>query len=384
MISDKSNMKHLRQLCYAGGCVLALQIAIADAQSDAPPTPATNEVVLYRNANLIDTADGRLRPDMDVLIQGERIIDVFPDKEADRGPSATLSARARIVDLRGLYLMPGMIDSHVHLATPPDQHQAGAILRRDIYGGVTAVRDMADDLRAVGELTREALVGEIAAPDIYYASLMGGPKLFSDPRIAQTSVGGELGHVPWMQSVTSDTDIASAVGMARGTYATAIKLYGALTPELAQRLTAEAHRQHLLVWSHATLYPAKPSEVVAAGVDVISHACLLVREVSTGPLDWGVTHTPVDLDSFGKANNQELARVFKEMVRRGITLDATVWTFGPPPPGPSSTPPLSPGSCNDTVGGAITRQAYRAGVAKSTGTDSIAIWSDPWPDLFHE
>jgi len=62
--------------------------------------------------------------------------------------------------------MPGLNDAHVHLATPPNQRQAEAIMRRDLYGGVTAVRDMADDLRAVGELTRASRAGEIAGPDI--------------------------------------------------------------------------------------------------------------------------------------------------------------------------------------------------------------------------
>ncbi len=101
-------------------------------------------------------------------------------------------------------------------------------VRKD--GGVTAVRDMADDLRAVGELTRAALVGEIAAPDIYYAALMAGPNFFTDKRTAQTSAGGIVGHVPWMQAVVDDTDLPLAVAQARGTSATAIKLYADLTP----------------------------------------------------------------------------------------------------------------------------------------------------------
>jgi imidazolonepropionase-like amidohydrolase len=47
-------------------------------------------------------------------------------------------------------------------------------------------------------------------------------------------------------------------------------------------------------------------------------------------------------------------------------------------------PPLPAGSCDDTVGGAITGQAYRAGVSIDIGTDNVADWTDPWPDLFHE
>jgi imidazolonepropionase-like amidohydrolase len=324
---------------------------------------------------------------MDVLVDGDRIKSVFPDAALDRNLNPTARARTRIVELAGKYMMPGLIDSHVHLATPPNQRQAEAILRRDLYGGVTAVRDMADDLRPVGELTREALVGEIPAPDIYYAALMAGPEFFTDPRTAETSVGGLPGHMPWMQAVTTDTDLPLAVAMARGTGATAIKLYAALTPDMARRITAEAHRQGLRVWAHATLYPARPSDVVDAGVDAISHACLLVREPATRVPAWGEPRQPADLSSLRKGNNPALARLFADMVKRGTILDATVWTYTPPPPGAaisSDTPPLLPGGCDDIVGGILTGQAFGAGVPISAGTDNVAPWDDTWPDLFHE
>jgi len=339
--------------------------------------------VLYRKATLIDGTDAPPRVDMDVLVEGERIAAIFPDSALTPGQSA----QARTVDLSGKYLMPGLIDSHVHLATPPNQRQAQAILRRDLYGGVTAVRDMADDLRPVGELKREALVGDIPSPDIYYAALMAGPAFFTDPRTAETSVGGINGQMPWMQAVTAQTDLPLAVAAARGTSATAIKLYAALSPDLARRITTEAHKQGLRVWAHATLYPVKPSEVVDAGVDAISHACLLVREPEARVPEWGQPRAPPKLGAFRNGDNPALVLLFSDMVRRGTILDATVWTYAPPPPDakPSADmPPLVPGSCDDVVGGAIAGQAFRAGVQVSAGTDNVAPWDDPWPDLFHE
>ena len=300
---------------------------------------------------------------MDVLVSGERIQKIAASGEIDTG----LPKQAKVIDVHGRFLMPGLIDAHVHLATPPNRRQAEAVLRRDIYGGVTAVRDMADDLRSVGELTREALVGEIAAPDIYYAALMAGPGFFSDKRTIQVSAGGKAGEVPWMQAITEHTDLPLAVAQARGTYATAIKLYADLSPQLAERITAEAHRQHLLVWAHATLYPAKPSDVVSAGVDAISHACLLVREPETRVPGWTEPHGAVDLAPFRGGNNPALDLLFKEMVRRGTILDATVWTYSADIAAAPTTPTLPAGSCDDSVGGAITHQAYLAGVAIACG-----------------
>ncbi|MDY0745672.1 amidohydrolase family protein [Paucibacter sp. R3-3] len=358
-----------------------LHWTVAAAGAPVPFAPAADsERVLYRDATLIDGTGAPPRMHMDVLVAGERIERVFPDVAL----SDDLAAKATVVDLRGRFLLPGLIDSHVHLATPPNRRQAEAILRRDLYGGVTAVRDMADDLRAVGDIARASLVGELAGPDVYYAALMAGPDFFSDERTAQTSAGGRPGHVPWMQAVTGATDLPIAVAQARGTYATAIKLYADLDAALARRITAEAHRQHLRVWAHATLYPARPSEVVSAGVDTISHACLLVREQAARVPRLASPKGPVDLERFRSGSNPVLARLFLEMARRGVVLDATVWTYGAPPPGPGSTPPLMPGGCDDVIGGAITGQAYRAGVQIAAGTDNVAPSDDPWPDLFHE
>ena len=343
--------------------------------------PGSDSLMLYRWATLIDGTGQSPRPDMDVVVSGERIVRVVPDRELP----PDLLTKAKVVDLRGRYLMPGLIDSHVHLATPPNRRQAEAIMRRDLYGGVTAVRDMADDLRALGDITRASRVGEIAGPDIYYAALMAGPHFFTDERTIQVSAGAVAGKVPWMQAVTSATDLPLAVAEAKGTYATAIKLYADLTADMAARITAEAHRQHMLVWAHATLYPAKPSEVVAAGVDAISHACLLVREPQAHVSRWGAPPEPVALASFKDGNNRALARLFKAMVRRGTLLDATVWTYGAAAAAASvNSPPLPPGSCDDTIGGIITGQAWRAGVPVSAGTDNMAPWTDHWPDLFHE
>lgn len=355
--------------------------SILHAGAPTPFAPPPKEAaVLYRGATLIDGTGAPPRPDMDVLVEGDRITQVVADSKLD----PAVAARARVVDLRGRYLIPGLIDSHVHLATPPNRRQAEAMLRRDLYGGVTAVRDMADDLRPVSDLTRASLVGEIAASDIYYAALMAGPDFFSDARTVQTTAGGRPGQVPWMQAITDKTDLPLAVAEARGAWATAIKLYADLSGEQAGRIAAEAHRQHLLVWAHATLYPAKPSELVAAGVDSLSHACLFVREAEGPGPAWAAPRKPVSLEAFRTGENPDLARVFADMARRGTVLDATLWTYSSDTEGSTTLPPLAPGSCDDTVGGAITRQAYRAGVQISAGTDNVAAWTDAWPDLFHE
>lgn len=364
-----------RRRVLAATFAAAAGLARAGAPTPFAPPPDT-ERVLYRHAVLVDLDAGAAeRRDMDVLVAGQRIVSVFADAKA-LPPAAD---KARVVDLHGRYLMPGLVDSHVHLATPPNRRQAEAVLRRNLYGGVTAVRDMADDLRPVSDLARASLVGEIAAPDIVYAALMAGPDFFTDPRTQQTSAGGTAGSMPWMQAVDERSDLPLAVARARGTAPAAIKLYADMTGALAARITAEAHRQHLLVWAHATLYPAKPSEVVAAGVDAISHACLLIREQLAQVPRIDEPRPVQDLGRFMKGDAPELARLFDTMVARDVLLDATIWAYTPP-----LSAPAQPGACDDVVGAAITRQAWRAGVQVSAGTDSVAPAGERWPELFHE
>src|SRR3546814_20087077 len=110
-------------------------------------------------------------------------------------------AGAEVVDLGGQYLLPGLIDSHQHLATPPDRRRAEALMRRDLYGGITAVRIMADDLRPIAELARASLAGAIAGPDLYFAALVAGPSFSEDPRTTANAAGAVPGDAPWMHKI---------------------------------------------------------------------------------------------------------------------------------------------------------------------------------------
>jgi imidazolonepropionase-like amidohydrolase len=357
------------------GLAAALAVAgAANAQDEAPRPPAP---VLYLHAGLIDGTGSGVQPDMAVLVEGERIKAV--------GPSAALAAAnpsARKVDVTGRWLVPGLINSHVHLATPPDRKFAEALLRRDIYGGVTAVRDMADDLRAVAELQRASLTGEIPAPDIYYAALMAGPEFFSDPRTAQSAIGGVPGHVPWMQAITPDTDLKLAVAMARGTGATAIKIYADLEPALVAAIIAEAHRQGIAVWTHAMVFPTTPREGIEAGADVISHSCMLAYEASAVKPRAYHNRAVVDEAKFSAGDDPAVEQDLAEMKRRGTILDATNYVYVTiermrAEAKPGEHKPWT--YCSSGLAERITGWAHKAGVEVSTGTDSPSPPTDLYP-----
>ena len=144
-----------------------------------------------------------------------------------------------------------------------------------LLSGITTVRDMAGDARALASLSRDAGLGMIMSPDIYYSALMAGSSFFDDPRTHQSSQGGVAGKMPYMQAVSDSTDLVIAVAEAKGTGATAIKLYSEISSELATKITKEAHRQHMLVWSHFNLQQASAMDVVNAGVNAVSHAAMV-------------------------------------------------------------------------------------------------------------
>jgi imidazolonepropionase-like amidohydrolase len=349
------------------GMGLLLITTSRTARAQASPD-STSRVVLV-GVTVFDGTGHQLRPNQSVLIQGERIAAIFP------AGSHPLPAGATIYNLTGRYLIPGLIDTHVHVATDPSgedsRPRTEQRLRMALLGGVTAVRDMAGDVRALASLQRDALLGEITSPDIYYAALFAGPSFFADPRTHDASRGLIPGRVPWMRAITDTTDIHQAVAEARGTGATAIKLYAALSGELARRITTEAHAQGLMVWAHAALRPARPIEVVDAGVDAISHASLVAVAMDSARRATALhapANEPLDLEDAGLDN------LFSTMVRRHTIFEPTLLVF-------ADSPPVL------RLAGAIARTAHRRGVTIIAGTDTLgAVASDSLilPNLHRE
>src|SRR5581483_6502321 len=179
----------------------------------------------------------------------------------------------------GRVLIPGLFDAHVHLSGMSWEQRVPQ-LKRFLDEGITTVWDVAGDVRQTSDLARAELAGEIESPAIEYAALMAGPAFFTDPRVVASSLGFVAGQAPWAASVTADTDVVRVVAAARGAGASAIKLYAALDAAAVNRIADEARRQQMRLIAHATVFPAKPSDLVNAGVNVLAHAAYLVWEGS--------------------------------------------------------------------------------------------------------
>jgi imidazolonepropionase-like amidohydrolase len=331
--------------------LLLLSVAAIRLSGQAPDTTAH---IALAHATVIDGTSSSPRANQTVLLQGEWIAAIFPTGSRVLPPGTTT------IDLTGQFLIPGLIDTHVHVATDPSkedtQVRAHRRLRNALMGGITAVRDMAGDVRSLGLLQREALLGEIPSPDLYYVALFAGPEFFADPRTHDASRGLVAGQIAWMRAITDSTDLHQAVAEARGSGATAIKLYAALSGELARRITTEAHAQGLAVWAHAALRPATPIDVVIAGVDVVSHASLtaIAMDPARRAADLkALPGQPLDLEDPG------LDTLFREMVRRHTVLEPTLLVYADSP-------------SRQRLAGEIARRAHNQGVTIVAGTDTLA------------
>src|SRR5438045_155650 len=123
----------------------------AQTQSTAPKPSAT--VYLLKLAHIFDGESAQLHDNWVVLVRGEKIEAVGPASDV-KAP-----ADAKVIDLPGLTLMPGLIEAHSHILLHPysetvwnDQvaHEALSLrvaratnhLRNELMAGFTTLRDL--------------------------------------------------------------------------------------------------------------------------------------------------------------------------------------------------------------------------------------------------
>ncbi|HKF03547.1 MAG TPA: amidohydrolase family protein [Candidatus Sulfotelmatobacter sp.] len=139
--------------------------AISQSQAAAHP------IVLHA-ARLLDVKAGKLVKPGEVLIQGDRIVEV--------GSSVKHPSGAEVIDLGDRTLMPGLIDAHIHLflhpgaedlqtvqeSVPQRTIMATLAARDDLMAGFTAERDMGTEgAGSADTAVRDAInKGEIPGP----------------------------------------------------------------------------------------------------------------------------------------------------------------------------------------------------------------------------
>jgi imidazolonepropionase-like amidohydrolase len=128
------------------------------------------------------------------------------------------------------------------------------------------------------------------------------------------------------------------------------------------------------------VFPASPQEVIDAGVDVVSHSCLLAYQASEHMPPTYHNRLPVEDNKFA-GDNSLLDGLFTDIKQRGTILDATLYVYDAMWKEPNANPPPY---CKLALAEKIAAEAHRAGVMISTGTDSPGDWQDAYPSLDDE
>jgi imidazolonepropionase-like amidohydrolase len=349
--------------------------------------PAPNPTLAIVRANLWDGTGRAVVSNAVTLVRAGRIVCAGARGECP------IPLGARILDAQGRWLIPGLIDSHVHLlflTHGSAGEELSLDLRNMLAQGITTVRDMGTNpAELLGRVN-----GLSATPRVYAMQLVAGRRFFFNGfRGTRTSRGTVYRQPPAMSMqalgwtpmlYTSDTDPDSLVEAARSAGAMGLKLYAQLDLESVRELTRAAHRVGMPVWGHAWVQPASALEQAMAGQDGLVHAAGLAGELfaqaerDTLINDGNLQVATADVATVGSAHDPRILEALDSMARLGTifepTLDATYHSVAYFNAKRRHIPSEQEEYVRAASGFGIevTREAVRRGVRISAGSDHVA------------
>lgn len=195
----RPSLDHFAPISARGLLVAALVVgsttlpAAVGAVAQEPGPPGD---IALTHANVIDVRSGDVLTDAIVLLSGGVIAEVG---------AASVPAGYEEIDLDGGYLLPGLMDAHVHI-------DGRAQARRALESGVTTVRSASvgsyKDV-VLRELVRE---GYIEGPDMLAAGVFITPQL-GDSVLADPAFGELIGGVNTLEELRRIVQINLANGV---------------------------------------------------------------------------------------------------------------------------------------------------------------------------
>lgn len=268
--------------------VFLFVLAAASAQAD--------EALTYIKAGqLIDVIGGKTLSSQIIVIQGDKIVRVA------NAADVQISANARLIDLSGYTVLPGLIDMHDHLTSDHRFHgyqRLGISLpRQTLYGVLNARKTLNAGFTTVRNVGASGY-SDVALRDAINDGEIDGPRLL----VSGPSLGMTGGHCD--NNFLSPSYHYQADGVANGPWAVRAKVreiikYGAdlikfcatggvlskgdsvggqqYTLEEMRALVDEAHQHGRKVAAHAHGAEGIKTAIIA-GVDSIEHSSLIDAE----------------------------------------------------------------------------------------------------------
>lgn len=337
-------MKTLLALLFVFNTLGAQTLAPVWTVPPAPPAkpPA---VIAVRAGRLFDSKSGAMLRNQIIVIRGDRITEV--------GPSVAIPAGAQTIDLSQATVLPGLIDTHLHVMdggnTPgiSQQYRELVALRnaqRDLDAGFTTIVDLMShggmygtvDLRNAinnGLVTGPRM--QVAGPGIVNTNKAGGAYTPGGP---VSFVGAQVANSPWgvREAVREQAHYGVDWIKIYSTEEYTLKPDGTMvatpgfTLEETQAIVDEAHRKGLKVACHA--YGGEGlHNCIAAGVDVPTHAVDLDDQSLKMLLDkkLPLTSTLFDLSIddamemrlYGNSRWRMMEKSWKKALAAGVKLE---------------------------------------------------------------
>ena len=134
---------------------------------------------MITNAHLIDAARGAFASGATVVIRDGKITELVTG-------AYTPPPGSQVIDARGRYLLPGLVDAHTHIAS-------FTAARRALESGVTTVRSASVPFYQDVALREASRLGTIAGPDVVATGVFVSPDLgetmLADPRLTRLAGG---------------------------------------------------------------------------------------------------------------------------------------------------------------------------------------------------
>jgi imidazolonepropionase-like amidohydrolase len=162
---------------------LPARLILALLALSLPAAAQAQEVIAIVGADVLPMTGPERLADQVVLIRGDRIAAIGPRA------SVRIPEGARRIEARGMTLMPGLVDMHVHLAPTPGQQGDAAqrALAVMLAHGITTARGMAG---SPANLTVRAAIeaGTLPGPRLYAASPPLNLNAVTSPEAARAAV----------------------------------------------------------------------------------------------------------------------------------------------------------------------------------------------------
>ena len=279
--------------------------------SIGPGLTQQNPPIYLTGGHLVDVIRGEIYEDIGVLIEGDQITGLFFDfpYNEDRVPEDAVR-----VDVGGKYLIPGMLDLHVHANTPIENIDIDMerFFKMFIAGGVTTIRAMSNDMDALIRMKSDIDSRRMQGPNIIVGSFPAFEQAPGFPKVERTTI---VNNALEAREVVRDFAYRGAEW---------IKFYNYGDEEITKAVVDEAHRHGRKVMGHFTTIGA--AEASRLGVDSLEHTVALLQksldyEDSISLTDNGYYRTFI---LWPKVNEEKLDAIFKVLVENGTAVVPTL------------------------------------------------------------